>query len=91
MMYAYSWADGLIGFGNQIPEGALEIARHKNKNLLMEKVKLHASDDGRFIVSVRTAYLGITKENPVDCLINFGDYINKILAKRKSRAKAGED
>lgn len=79
MIYAYCWADGKIDFGKNIPEGALEIAKHENKGLLKETVKLHASDNGRFIVSVRLAYLGITNNDPVDCLIKFSRYIEKIL------------
>lgn len=86
MNYAYSWADGKIGFGKKIPEGAFEIAKHVNTKLLKETVKNHASDNGEFIVSVRLAYLGITKEDPVECLLRFYDYINKILERKKQRS-----
>lgn len=79
LYYAYCWSDGQIGFGKTIPEGALEITNHTNAKRLKETITCHASDDGKFIVSLRLAYLKITDSDPVDCLINFRQYINRIL------------
>lgn len=82
--YAYCWADGKIGgYAKRIPNGALPIAQYHNKNILKEIVKLHASDNGRYLPGVRLAYLGITGDDPIDCLIRFGDYLNNILEREK--------
>jgi hypothetical protein len=88
MIYAYAWADGTLGFGKKIPEGALEVAKGSKK--IAEVVCNHASDDGSFIVSVKLAYLGITERDPVDCLIEFRKYINGILNNRKKQVSDNE-
>jgi hypothetical protein len=83
-IYAVAWADGTIGFRKRIPAGALPIAKGK-KEKIKEVIRLHASDNGKFIVGVRLAHLGIINENPVDCLIKFSEYIEKILEREKQK------
>lgn len=41
-IYAYCWASGAIGFGNEVPEGALEIANSRNKKKLMQIIEFNS-------------------------------------------------
>jgi len=52
MTIAYCYASGHIGFGNHVPDGALEIARGPSKKLhdVIEVMARHAYDNKTLLV-----------------------------------------